>query len=172
MLALYAFRMYGALTGLSKLDTADTLGSDLVQEWRGSLRTPPPALQPTSPYWPGKDRKYADLTSEQIPLTESLMDCMTRTEPVWRDKILYEIKQGRNVLVVAHANTLRGLVKIIDNIGDDEIQGTYNDAFVGFALSLRASALAPVDYYLKWRIIHAPGIFIRCGNSNWNTYCL
>ena len=119
-----AFRMYGALTGLSKLDTADTLGSELVQEWRGSLRTQPPALQLTSPFWPGKDRKYADLTADQIPLTESLLDCMTRTEPVWRNKILYEINQGRNVLVVAHANTLRGLVKIIDNIGDDEIQGT------------------------------------------------
>ena len=118
-------RMYGALTGLSKLQTADKLGSELVQEWRGSLRTQPPALQTTSPFWPGKDRKYADLTSEQIPLTESLKDCMDRTEPVWRDRILYELKQGRNVLVVAHANTLRGLVKIIDNIGDDEIQGTF-----------------------------------------------
>lgn len=115
-------RMYGGLTGLSKLQTADKLGSDLVQEWRGSLRTQPPPLNTQSPYWPGRDRKYADLTAEQIPLTESLMDCMQRTEPVWNDRILYELKQGRNVLVVAHANTLRGLVKIIDNIGDDEIQ--------------------------------------------------
>jgi len=114
--------MYGALTGLSKLQTAESLGSELVQKWRGSLRTQPPALLPSSPFWPGRDRKYADLKADQIPLTESLMDCMERTEPVWREKILYEISKGRNVLVVAHANTLRGLVKIIDNIGDDEIQ--------------------------------------------------
>ena len=115
--------MYGALTGLSKTETAEKLGSELVQEWRGSLRTRPPALGKTSQYWPGKDRKYADLTAEQIPQTESLLDCMERTKPVWEDKIKYELQQGRNVLVVAHANTLRGLVKIIDNIGDDEIQG-------------------------------------------------
>jgi len=66
--------------------------------------------------------QYADLTAEQIPQTESLLDCMARTQPVWEDKIMYELKQGRNVLVVAHANTLRGLVKIIDKIGDDDIQ--------------------------------------------------
>ena len=93
---------YGALTGLSKIETAETLGSELVQEWRGSLRTPPPPLTKNSPYWPGKDRKYADLTDEQIPLTESLMDCMERTKPVWQDRILYELKEGRNVMVVAH----------------------------------------------------------------------
>ncbi len=82
----------------------------------------PPALKPSDPYWPGRDRKYFDLSSEQIPLTESLHDCMVRTEPVWENKILHELKQGRNVMVVAHANTLRGLVKTIDNIGDEEIQ--------------------------------------------------
>lgn len=73
-------------------------------------------------YYPGRDRRHADLSSDQIPLTESLLDCMKRTEPLWVEKISYEIACGRNVLVVAHANTLRGLVKIIDNIGDDEIQ--------------------------------------------------
>jgi broad specificity phosphatase PhoE len=114
--------MYGALTGLSKTETAEKLGSELVQEWRGSLRTRPPPVELNSPYWPGRDRKYADLTPEQLPRTESLMDCMERTFPLWEERILQEIKNGRNVLVVAHANTLRGLVKIIDNIGDDEIQ--------------------------------------------------
>ena len=108
---------------MSKIETAEKLGSELVQEWRGSLRTRPPPVEVTSPYWPGKDRKYADLTAEQIPRTESLMDCMERTEPLWEERILHELRKGRNVLVVAHANTLRGLVKLIDNIGDDEIQG-------------------------------------------------
>jgi 2,3-bisphosphoglycerate-dependent phosphoglycerate mutase len=121
--------MYGALTGLGKIETAEKLGTELVQEWRGSLRTQPPPIQKTSPFYPGRDRKYADLNDDQIPLTESLLDCMERTSPVWQDKILRELKEGRNVLVVAHANTLRGLVKIIDNIGDDEIQGNFDGSF-------------------------------------------
>ena len=116
-------RMYGALTGLSKKETAEQLGAELVQEWRGSLRSRPPEVQLTDPYWPGRDRKYADLTMEQIPRTESLLDCMERTFPLWEKKITNELNNGRNVLVVAHANTLRGLVKTIDDIGDDEIQG-------------------------------------------------
>lgn len=115
-------RNYGALTGLSKTETAERLGAELVQEWRGSLRSRPPALNPADKYYPGRDRRHADLSPEQIPLTESLLDCMERTKPVWRDKISYELACGKNVLVVAHANTLRGLVKIIDGIGDDEIQ--------------------------------------------------
>jgi 2,3-bisphosphoglycerate-dependent phosphoglycerate mutase len=115
-------RMYGALTGLSKKETAEQLGSSIVQEWRGSLQSRPPALTPTHPFWPGKDRKYADLSSDQIPMTESLMDCMERTAPVWEDKIMYELRKGRNVMVVAHANTLRGLVKTIDGVSDEDIR--------------------------------------------------
>ena len=115
-------RMYGALTGLSKTETAEKLGAELVQEWRGSLLSRPPPLTPADKYYPGRDRRHADLSPAQIPLTESLLDCMERTKPVWLDKISYELSIGRNVLVVAHANTLRGLVKIIDGIGDDEIQ--------------------------------------------------
>jgi 2,3-bisphosphoglycerate-dependent phosphoglycerate mutase len=114
-------RSYGKLQGLSKTDTAEQLGTELVQEWRGSLRSRPPAMSRLDEYWPGKDRKYADLSLEQLPLSESLMDCMERTAPVWEQKIVYELRKGRNVMVVAHANTLRGLVKTIDNIGDDEI---------------------------------------------------
>ncbi len=115
-------RMYGALTGLCKFETAERLGADLVQEWRGSLRTRPPPLTPNDEFWPGRDRKYADLSLEQIPMTESLLDCMERTAPVWEDKIKYELRHGRNVMVVGHANTLRGLVKTIDGISDEDIQ--------------------------------------------------
>eukprot|EP00339_Tiarina_fusa_P008717 CAMPEP_0117081632 /NCGR_PEP_ID=MMETSP0472-20121206/57510_1 /TAXON_ID=693140 ORGANISM="Tiarina fusus, Strain LIS" /NCGR_SAMPLE_ID=MMETSP0472 /ASSEMBLY_ACC=CAM_ASM_000603 /LENGTH=851 /DNA_ID=CAMNT_0004809591 /DNA_START=87 /DNA_END=2643 /DNA_ORIENTATION=+ len=105
-------RMYGALTGLGKTETAETLGQELVQEWRGSLRSRPPALKVGDKYWPGRDRKYADLTKDQIPLTESLLDCMERTYPLWEDKIKYELQQGRNVMVVAQQT----------QIGDAEIQ--------------------------------------------------
>jgi 2,3-bisphosphoglycerate-dependent phosphoglycerate mutase len=115
-------RMYGALTGLCKKETAEQLGEELVQTWRGSLRSRPPPLTTDDCYWPGRDRRYSDLSMEQIPLTESLLDCMERTTPAWEHKIKWELRKGRTVLVVAHANTLRGLVKIIDNIGDEEIQ--------------------------------------------------
>jgi 2,3-bisphosphoglycerate-dependent phosphoglycerate mutase len=115
-------RHYGALTGLCKKETAEQLGAELVQEWRGSLRTAPPALTVGDAYWPGRERRYLDLTSDQIPLTESLLDCMERCKPVWEQKILYELQNGKNVMVVGHANTLRGLVKTIDNIDDDDIR--------------------------------------------------
>jgi 2,3-bisphosphoglycerate-dependent phosphoglycerate mutase len=115
-------RMYGALTGLCKKETAEKLGAELVQSWRGSLKSRPPSVSVRDEYWPGRERRYSDLSIEQIPLTESLLDCMSRTEPVWEDKIKWELRSGKNVMVVAHANTLRGLVKLIDNIGDEEIQ--------------------------------------------------
>merc|ERR1712176_1461434 len=101
---------------------SEKFGHDLVQEWRGSLKTQPPALNEKSPYWPGHDRKYADLSESEIPLTESLLDCMMRSAPLWGHRLLNDLRSGRNVMVVAHANTLRGLVKIIDDIGDEEIQ--------------------------------------------------
>lgn len=91
---------------------------------RGSYEARPPPLKRVDQYWPGRDRKYADLTTEQIPMTESLKDCMERTAPIWEDRIQRELRQGRNVMVVGHANTLRGLVKTIDEIDDEDIQGT------------------------------------------------
>jgi 2,3-bisphosphoglycerate-dependent phosphoglycerate mutase len=115
-------RMYGALTGLCKRETAEQLGAELVQEWRGSLHSRPPPVTPGDAFWPGRDRKYADLSFDQIPLTESLSDSMERCAPVWDDKILYELRNGKNVMVVAHANTLRGLVKTIDDISDEDIR--------------------------------------------------
>jgi 2,3-bisphosphoglycerate-dependent phosphoglycerate mutase len=115
-------RMYGALTGLCKKDTAERVGMELVQTWRGSLKSRPPPVTVRDTYWPGRDRRYSDLQFEQIPLTESLLDCMSRTEPIWEDKIKWELRRGRNVMAVSHANTLRGLVKLIDGIGDEEIQ--------------------------------------------------
>jgi 2,3-bisphosphoglycerate-dependent phosphoglycerate mutase len=115
-------RMYGALTGLCKSETAQQLGAELVQEWRGSLKSRPPALKPSDTYWPGRDRKYADLSNDEIPLTESLSDCMERCLPIWEQKIMFELRGGKNVLVVAHANTLRGLVKVIDGVSDDDIR--------------------------------------------------
>lgn len=93
-------RHYGALTGLNKKQTAEQLGHDLVQEWRSSLNTRPPPVRVGGPYWPGYERKYADLSIDQLPVTESLHDCMERTTPIWEKRILYELRNGKNVMVV------------------------------------------------------------------------
>ena len=115
-------RSDGALTGLSKIDTAKTLGERTVQAWRNSLRARPPPMKQSDPYYPANDDRYSDLLPDQIPLTESLMDAMNRCTPLWEYKIRYDIQNGNNVLVVAHGNTLRGLIKTIDSVGDRDIE--------------------------------------------------
>ena len=114
--------MYDTLVGLSKKEMAGQLGAELVQLWRGSLKYLPPPLSPKDSFWPGRLRQYYNLDASEIPLTESLNDCMICTQPVWENKILYQLLIGRNVMVVAHVNTLRGLVKTIDGIENEEIQ--------------------------------------------------
>ncbi len=107
-------RNYGALTGLKKMDAAKELGVEVVQAWRNSLKARPPPMKKDDTYYPGKDRRYEDLSEEQIPLTESLMDCMERARPLFEYGIRKELERGNTVLVVAHTNTLRGLMKVID----------------------------------------------------------
>jgi len=114
-------RNYGALTGLKKMDAAKELGVEVVQAWRNSLKARPPPMKKNDEEYPGKDRRYDDLTEDQIPLTESLMDCMERARPLWEYAIKNEIQKGNTVLVVAHTNTLRGLMKHIDNIEENAI---------------------------------------------------
>ncbi len=155
-------RMYGKLTGLCKKDTAEKLGAELVQSWRGSLKSRPPPVTVSDYYWPGRDRRYSDLGFEDIPLTESLLDCMNRTEPIWEDKIKWELRRGRNVMVVAHANTLRGLVKLIDEIGDNEIQEVALPTGIPMVYKFD-KAMKPVrptgDKYLSQK--HMNGIFLE-----------
>jgi 2,3-bisphosphoglycerate-dependent phosphoglycerate mutase len=104
-------RHYGALQGLCKKETAQMFGSNVVQAWRRSLYALPPPLKNSVSLI--NDRKVSGLLPEQIPRGESLQDCMRRTEPLWK-LIKRDILKGKNVIVVAHANTLRGLAKIID----------------------------------------------------------
>lgn len=154
-------RMYGALTGLCKFQTAEQMGADVVQSWRGSLRSKPPSLTMRDKYWPGRDRRYSDLSSDQIPLTESLLDCMSRTEPVWEDKIKFELQMGRNVMVVAHANTLRGLVKLIDGIGDQEIQevGVPTGIPIVYKFDRNMNPVKPKGKHLSQN--HMTGVFLE-----------
>ena len=106
-------RHYGALQGLNKKETAQTFGIDVVQAWRRSLTARPPSVKESDYQYSGNDRKVSGLLPEQIPRSESLLDCMRRVQPMWVF-IKRDLLRGENVMVVAHANTLRGLAKIID----------------------------------------------------------
>jgi len=116
-------RHYGGLQGLNKAETAAKHGEEQVKIWRRSYDVPPPQLTPDDPRYPGKDPRYADLTPDQIPLTESLKDTVARFLPYWHQTISPTVKQGKRVLIAAHGNSLRALVKYLDNISDQEIVG-------------------------------------------------
>jgi len=114
-------RHYGALQGLNKAETAAKHGEAQVKIWRRSYDIPPPALTPDDPRHPGRDRRYASLTREELPLTESLKDTVARFLPYWHETIAPAIRNGQRVLVAAHGNSLRALVKYLDNVSDHEI---------------------------------------------------
>jgi 2,3-bisphosphoglycerate-dependent phosphoglycerate mutase len=114
-------RHYGALQGLNKAETATQYGEAQVKIWRRSYDIPPPALGGDDPRHPSRDRRYAELSSEQLPLTESLKDTVARFLPYWHSTIAPHIKAGQRVLIAAHGNSLRALVKYLDNLADDEV---------------------------------------------------
>lgn len=116
-------RHYGALQGLNKAETAQKYGDEQVLIWRRSYDTQPPALTVDDPRYPGSDRRYADLTSDELPLTECLKDTVARFLPYWHETIAPAIKSGKRVLIAAHGNSLRALVKYLDNISEAEIVG-------------------------------------------------
>jgi 2,3-bisphosphoglycerate-dependent phosphoglycerate mutase len=114
-------RHYGALQGLNKAETAAEHGEAQVKIWRRSYDIPPPPLPPDDPRHAARDPRYAGLSSEEIPLTESLKTTVERFLPYWHDVIAPSIHSGKRVLIAAHGNSLRALVKYLDNIGDDAI---------------------------------------------------
>ena len=114
-------RHYGALQGLNKAEMAAKYGEEQVLKWRRSYDLRPPALEKTDKRWPGHDPKYRDLDEKQIPLTESLKDTVQRVAPYWNENIIPALKQSKKVLVSASGNSLRALVKYMDNVPDDEI---------------------------------------------------
>mmetsp|Transcript_8488 Transcript_8488/g.11127 ORF Transcript_8488/g.11127 Transcript_8488/m.11127 type:complete len:285 (+) Transcript_8488:108-962(+) len=116
-------RHYGALTGLNKQETVDKHGKDQVLVWRRSYDIPPPPLEETSEHYPFNDPKYSALDKSECPLTESLKITLDRVLPYWEEKIVPEIKSGKNVVIAAHGNSLRALVKHLDNISEDTITG-------------------------------------------------
>jgi len=114
-------RHYGALQGLNKAETAQQYGEAQVKVWRRSYDTPPPALESSDPRHPRFDRRYASLRPDELPATEALKNTLERVLPYWHSAIAPEIKAGRQVLIAAHGNSLRALVKYLDDISDDEI---------------------------------------------------
>jgi len=116
-------RHYGALQGLNKAETTEKHGEEQVKIWRRSFDTPPPALEPDDERHPSRDRRYAGLSESELPLTESLKTTIDRFVPYWDAEIAPKVKAGRNILIVAHGNSLRALVKHLDGISDDDIIG-------------------------------------------------
>jgi 2,3-bisphosphoglycerate-dependent phosphoglycerate mutase len=114
-------RHYGALQGLNKAETAAKHGEAQTKIWRRSYDIPPPPLTPDDPRYPSRDPRYAGLTSAELPLTESLKDTVDRFLPCWHETIAPTIRSGKRALIAAHGNSLRALVKYLDDVPDREI---------------------------------------------------
>ena len=114
-------RHYGSLQGLNKAETAEKFGNDQVLIWRRSYDVPPPALEKTDDRFPGHDPRYRDVPPAELPLTECLKDTVDRVLPFWHNTIAPAVKRGERVLVTAHGNTLRALVKYFDNLSEDDV---------------------------------------------------
>lgn len=116
-------RHYGALQGLNKAETAAKFGEQQVMLWRRSYDVPPPALERSDGRHPGNDPRYCNLSDRELPLTECLKDTVARFLPYWNEVIAPEVKAGKRVIIAAHGNSLRALVKYLDHISDQEIVG-------------------------------------------------
>jgi len=114
-------RHYGALQGLNKDETKEKYGEEQVKLWRRSADVRPPELEITDPRYPGNDPKYSELKEEEIPRTENLIDTIKRVVEYWNSDIKKDIKSGKKVIIVAHGNSLRGLMKYLDNLSDAEV---------------------------------------------------
>jgi 2,3-bisphosphoglycerate-dependent phosphoglycerate mutase len=116
-------RHYGALQGLNKSETAEKHGEDQVKVWRRSYDTPPPELEKSDERWPGNDARYEGLDPKDIPTTECLKDTVERVVPYWDNEIAPQIKAGKKLIIAAHGNSLRAMVKFLDGISDEDIVG-------------------------------------------------
>ena len=139
-------RMYGALQGLNKAQTAEKYGDEQVHLWRRSYDVPPPALEKDDERYPGKDPRYADLPEDEVPTTECLKDTVERFLPYWKETIAPAIKTGEKVIIAAHGNSLRALVKYLDNISDEEIPGLNIPTGVPLVYELDED-LKPIRHY-------------------------
>jgi 2,3-bisphosphoglycerate-dependent phosphoglycerate mutase len=141
-------RHYGALQGLNKAEMAAEMGEQQVKLWRRSYDVPPPALELDDPRYPGFDRRYADLSPQELPRTEALKNTVERMLPYWQTAIAPTVKSGKRVLIAAHGNSLRALVKYLDQISDQDIPALNIPTGIPLVYELD-QALKPVkSYYL------------------------
>jgi 2,3-bisphosphoglycerate-dependent phosphoglycerate mutase len=139
-------RHYGALQGLNKAETAKKYGDEQVLVWRRSYDTPPPPLNADDERCERGDPRYAKLPQEQVPLTECLKDTVERVLPFWYESMAPAIKAGKRIVVVAHGNSIRALVKHLDNISDDDIVGLNIPNGIPLVYELDAD-LKPIRHY-------------------------
>lgn len=139
-------RHYGSLQGLNKAETAAKFGDEQVHIWRRSYDIQPPALEKDDPRYPGNDPRYKDLSPEELPLAECLKDTVDRFLPYWEEKIAPLVKSGKKVIIAAHGNSLRALVKYLDNIPDEEIVGLNIPTGVPLVYELDDN-LKPIKHY-------------------------
>jgi len=141
-------RHYGALQGLNKSETSQKYGEEQVLVWRRSYDTPPPALEKSDERYPGADPRYAGLSDSEIPLSECLKDTVDRFLPLWHETIAPEIRKGKKVIIAAHGNSLRALVKYLDNISEDDIVGVNIPTGIPLVYELDDDLKAIRSYYL------------------------
>ena len=141
-------RHYGGLQGLNKAETAQQYGAEQVLVWRRSYDTPPPALEAGDPRSERGDRRYAKLEPAQIPLTECLKDTVARVVPFWQEVLAPRIQSGERIVIAAHGNSIRALVKYLDNIADDAIVGVNIPNGIPLVYELDAQLQPIRSYYL------------------------
>ncbi len=141
-------RHYGALQGLNKAETAAKFGDEQVLAWRRSYDVPPPALEQEDPRHPGRDPRYATHAREELPLTECLRDTVLRFVPYWRESIVPIVSSGKRVVIAAHGNSLRALVKYLDDISDQDIVSLNIPTAVPLVYELDANLKPLRHYYL------------------------
>ncbi len=139
-------RHYGGLQGLDKMETVKKYGEEQVQIWRRSYDTRPPELKTTDVLYPGNDSRYKHLSKDELPLAECLKDTKARVLPYWHDAIAPAIQQDKKTIIVAHGNSLRALIKHLDNVPDDEIVGLNIPTGIPLVYELRDD-LTPIKHY-------------------------
>ena len=139
-------RHYGALQGLNKVETVEKYGSEQVLVWRRSYDTPPPVLTKDDERFPGSDPRYKNLTDKELPLTECLKDTVDRFLPFWHQTIAPSLKEGKKVIITAHGNSLRALVKYLDGISDEDIVSLNIPTGIPLVYELDEN-LAPIKHY-------------------------
>jgi 2,3-bisphosphoglycerate-dependent phosphoglycerate mutase len=141
-------RHYGALQGLNKLETVEKYGDKQVLKWRRSYDIQPPALTEDDQRFPGNDPRYKGLTKAELPLTECLKDTVNRFLPYWQDTIIPSLKQGKKIIIAAHGNSLRALVKFLDNVSDQDIVSLNIPTGIPLVYELDDKLKALNHYYL------------------------